>query len=445
VLLALFWVALLLPEFNAITGKNLSLRFDATLILALLGITLFTGLLAGSYPAVYLSGFHPAMVLKGKINSALGELWARKGLVVFQFTLSIIFIVGFLVIHKQIDYTQTKNLGYNRDNIVCFSRQGAMDSKDYPAFIAELRNIPGVVNATGMARSILKDIGIRSGFSWEGQAKSEKEMSFPSPQISHDFIQTLGIELKEGRAFSAEFAEEKSKIIVNEAAVEMIGFNDPIGKTIKYGEEEMQIIGVVKNFHYGSLHNPIEPLLFMYATRPDNILVKIQAGTEKVTLAQIKRVYEKFHPKYIFEFTFLDADYQTLYDSENKIASLLKYFTFLAILISCLGLFGLAAFTAERRRKEIGVRKILGASRFSIMYLLSGDFTKLVLVAICLSLPLSYLVVKHWLNNFEYRIALEWWYFIGAGLTALLIAWLTVSAQAVKAASVNPALSLKEE
>jgi ABC-type antimicrobial peptide transport system permease subunit len=225
-----------------------------------------------------------------------------------------------------------------------------------------------------------------------------------------------------------------------------MGFKNPIGKKIKVWGEDRPIIGVTKNFHFQSLHEKVKPLFFIVKPADTyKIMARVTAGKEKETIDRLQQFYQQYNPGYALDYKFLNQDYQALYAAENRVAILSKYFAGLAVLISCLGLFGLAAFTAERRRKEIGIRKVLGASPFSIVYLLSSDFTKLVVISIGLSLPLSYLLAKNWLNNFEYRIALEWWYFIGAGLSALLIAWLTVGTQAIKAASVNPAQSLKDE
>jgi hypothetical protein len=300
------------------------------------------------------------------------------------------------------------------------------------------------MNASSMYGNILNEIWGQSALSWRGQ-EADKGYTFKSPVVSYDFVQTLGIELLQGRSHQREYKNERRHIILNEAAVKMMGIEDPVGKSIGWEEGTRQIIGVVKDFHYGSLHNKIEPLILRFEATGNNVLVKIKAGMEKSTLERLEKYQREFLPQYPFEFTFLDEKYQAMYESESRVAALSNYFAGLAIIISCLGLFGLATFTAERRRKEIGVRKVLGASRLSIVYLLSSDFTRLVAVAICISLPLSYLVVTKWLQNFEYRITLEWWYFAGVGLTALLIAWLTVSTQAVNAATVNPVQSLKDE
>jgi ABC-type antimicrobial peptide transport system permease subunit len=333
-------------------------------------------------------------------------------------------------------------MGYDKDNVIIFQWKGKFDTK-FETFMSEMKNIPGVVNATSMSGNILTDIWGQSALSWRGQ-EADRGYEFKSPVVGRNFIETLGIEISQGRTFLKDYKNERRNIILNEAAVKMMGIKDPVGKSIQWEEGSRQIIGVVKDFHYGSLHNKIEPLILRFDPDGGTVMVKIKAGMEKITLEQLKKHQSGFLPQYPFEFTFMDADYQAMYESESRVAILSNYLAALAILISCLGLFGLAAFTAERRRKEIGVRKVLGASRFNIIYLLSGDFTKLVGIAICLSLPLSYLVVKHWLNNFEYRIDLQWWYFGGAGLAALLIAWLTVGTQAVKAASMNPVNTLKD-
>jgi ABC-type antimicrobial peptide transport system permease subunit len=252
--------------------------------------------------------------------------------------------------------------------------------------------------------------------------------------------------MKEGRTFSRDFGADSAKIIFNEAAIDFMGLTNPVGKTIKLWGEDREIIGVTKNFHFESFHEEVKPLFFRLT--PDgawNIMIKIAAGREKETLAQLQRFYQEFNPGFPFDYKFLDQDYQALYAAEQRVATLSKYFAALTILISCLGLFGLATFTAERRLKEIGIRKILGSSDLGIMQLLSADFTRIVLIAILIALPVSFLLTKSWLEGFAYRIELEWWFFIGAGLVALLIAWFTIGLQTVKAARINPTQCLKNE
>ncbi|MEZ4955135.1 MAG: ABC transporter permease [Saprospiraceae bacterium] len=437
-------VVILLPYFNEITGKNLELIMDIKSGLSILGIVLITGILSGSYSAFYLSGFNPVAVLKGKTINSASEQWVRKGLVVFQFSLSVIFIVGVLVIHQQMEFIQTKNLGFERDHVLSFQRENFNDKPE--EFLAALKNIPGVIHASSMFGDIFSGTSTQSGYSWKGDESDQKYL-FKSPIIGYNVIETLGMELLSGRSYSREFKEENSKIIINESAQKMMGLENPIGKIIGYTPEQRQIIGVVKDFNYGSVHHKIEPLIFRFAPRfGNNILVKIKAGTEKNTIEQIGTLYKDFHPAaYPFQYSFLDADYQKLYESENRIAILSKYFSGMAIIISCLGLFGLATFTAERRKKEIGIRKVLGSSAFRIVRMLSGDFTKTVMIAIFISLPLSYFFVNKWLANFAYTIELNSWFFLLPGLAVLLIAWGTVGLQTIKAARINPVECLKEE
>ncbi len=442
--MALVLVILLLPHFNVIIGKSLYLNIELGDILIVVGIVLFTGLVAGSYPAFYLSGFNPVTVLKGKRNSSWGEQWIRKSLVILQFTISIIFIVGFLIINKQIEFTQAKNLGYNRDNIISFERKGKVDNNNLSVFMSELKNIPGVLNASITLGDFIEARSGNTSFSWNGKTEEEQK-PFPSPEVSYDFIEMLDIEMEEGRSFSREYANEESKIILNEAAVKMIGFKQPIGKSIKFQGQDRQIIGVVKNFHYGSLHKIVEPLFFRFVPHGKDIIVKIKSGTEKATIERLEEFYKKFHPAYPFEFTFMDDDYQGLYEAENKIAVLSKYFSVIAIIISCLGLFGLTTFIVERRRKEIGVRKVLGQSAVQVTVMLSNEFTKLVLVSILIAFPIAFLLVNNWLSGFAYRISLRPEYFLLAALAALSLAILTVGSQAMGVVNENPIEALKEE
>lgn len=443
-LVAILMVDLFLGKFNEITAKNLSLSFDPAIILPCLGITLFTGILAGSYPALYISGFNPAAVLKGKFNSALGELWARKGLVVFQFTLSVIFIVCVMVVYKQVEYVQSKDLGYSRDNIIYFDREGKTD-QNLESFLAEVRNIPGVVGAFSSSHDMTGHNSGTNGIEWPGK-DPEDRTEFEVVTVGYQMMETLGFHLAEGRMFSPDFASDTSNIILNEAGIEFMGMKDPIGKTVKFWGSDVKIVGVVKDFHYESLHEKYKPALFRFAPGDTYmIMAKLAEGKEKETLERLKQFYEKYNDGFTFDFRFLDEEYQLQYAAEKRVAMLSRYFSVLAILISCLGLFGLASFTAERRQKEIGIRKVLGSGELNIVLLLSNDFTKIVLVAIVIAIPLSYLMTRYWLNTFAYRIDLEWWYFLSAGILALLIAWLTVGSQAMRAARINPSKCLKEE
>ncbi len=444
-LIAIILVELLLPQFNEITGKHLALNFNVNLILSVLGITLFTGLISGSYPAIYLSGFNPATVLKGKLNTSISELWARKGLVIFQFTISVILIVSVFVVHKQIAFIQSKNLGFDKDNIICFKKEGKLE-KGLETFLYEVKNIPGVLNASCHLPNLTANRTGTDWVSWEGKSPEDK-VFFKYLFAGYDFIETLGIEAKEGRSFSRKISTNDSKIIFNETAIKSMGLTNPVGKTINLWGERKQIIGVVKDFHFESLYEDIKPCFVLFMPNLDNmnIIVKIKTGMERATIARLQKFYKEFNLGLPFEFKFLDDDYQALYESEGRVAVLSRYFAGIAILVSCLGLFGLAAFTAQKRFKEIAIRKVLGSSGFGIVRLLSGDFTRLVIVSLLIALPVSYFIAKHWLDNFAYRIELELWYFISTALITLLIVWFTVGMQAVKAAMANPVESLRYE
>ncbi len=445
-MMAFLAIILFLPQFNEITGKHLTLDFTPSMLLSVLGITLATGLLAGSYPALYLSAFRPALVLKGKVGGAVGEFWARKGLVVFQLTLSVILTVSVLVIFQQVTFIQTKHLGYNKDNIIYFKNEGRA-AENLETFLSEVTDIPGVLHASGMWGSVVGMPAFTTGwFDWEGR-NHEEIVRFEHLGIYYDMIEMLDIEMKEGRAFSPEFNTDSAKIIFNEAGIKIMGLQDPVGKVFNLWGKKMEIVGVVKDFHFKSLHENVKPLFLRLITPEDaeKTMIKIEAGSEKETLERIQEFYKAYNPGYPFEYRFLDEEYQAQYEAEKRVATLSRYFAGFAMLISCLGLFGLSAFTAERRLKEIGIRKILGAGFLGIIYLLSRDFTRMVLTAIVIALPLSYLLTKNWLDNFAYRIALEWWFFVGAGFLALLITWLTVGIQTVKAAKINPSECLKDE
>lgn len=435
-------VALFMPQFNEITGKHLVLDFSLSQLLPIIGISLLTGVLAGSYPAFYLSGFKPISILRNSFGKTPGALGLRKGLVVFQFALSVTLIVAVGVISQQINLIQTKNLGYDRDNVIQFSVEGnARDS--ISSLLSEVKRVPGVKSAAG----------IRNGFfsfystievEWEGKNPHEI-FDAQYRLVDYGLLETLGIKMAMGRAFSQEFGTDKSGIIFNETAIKVMKLEDPIGKPIKVWGYDFEVLGVAKDFNYRSLRHEIEPLFFIMNDSPRNIVAKIQAGTAQTTIHRLQELYEAFNPGFIFDYRFMDDDYQAMYESEMRISTLSRYFAGLAVLISCLGLFGLAAFTAERRTKEIGIRKVLGASAWGIVSLLSKDFTRMVVLGIIIAVPVSYFIAQNWLTNFEYSIDLSWQYFVGAGLLALLIAWITVGTQAFKAAISNPVASLRSE
>lgn len=453
--IALVLVLLILPRFNHFTSKHLSLYLDQS-VLPIAIITLVTGILAGSYPALYLSGFRPIDVLKGRLHGTVSEYWARRGLVIFQFTVSVVLIVAVIIIYKQINYVQSRDLGYNRDNIIhfelelkpdgkpdYFSNGGALE-KQVEAFLNEARNIPGVMDAANYYHSLTGDFGSFQGIDWEPGDEDEKN-GFNNLEVGYDFIRTFGIALKEGRTFSREYSNDRSSVIFNESAIKLMGIKDPVGKTIRVWGEEKHIIGVTGDFNYESLYQKVKPCIIQLVPLGYKLAVKIKNGREMETIAGLTKLYNEFYPGLAFDYRFVDEDYQALYISEKRISVLARYFSLVAIIISSLGLFGLAAFTAERRMKEIGIRKIFGSGEWNIIYLLSGDFTRMVLTSVIIGLPLSYFAVSYWLEIFAYKIELEWWYFAWAGIITLLIAWSAVGIQTIRASRIEPVQCLKDE
>lgn len=440
---ALIFVHLLLPQFNVLTGKELAFAFAPKVIASILGITVVTGLVAGSYPALYLSGFEPVEVLKGKISRSVGEIWIRKGLVVFQFAISVILIVAVLVVYNQIQFIQNKNLGYKKDQVIHFKKEGRLN-QELTTFLTEIKQLPNVVNAAGIRSNLIHNRTSTTGVRWEGLTEGN-EIAFKYLMVDYDLLETIGVELAAGRTYSKDFGQETNKIIFNESAIKAMGLTDPIGKTVRQWGQDKQIIGVVKDFHFESLYEPVKPCFISIGDQTKEVMVKIAAGTERETIAQLAAIHKQLNDGLPLDYQFLDADFAALYASEARVATLAKYFAGIAILISCLGLFGLVTFSAQRRTKEIGIRKVLGASTFGIVRLLSADFTKMVLVAITIALPISYYFAKNWLDSFAFSIELNPLFFIVAGLGALGIAWLTVGIQTLKAAQVNPTVCLKSE
>ncbi len=444
-LVALVLAMFMMPYFNDITNKQLSLSHpDLVLMLSVLGITLFTGLVAGSYPALYLSGFKPALVLKGKVKNSVSELFVRKGLVIFQFALSVILIVSVMVVYRQIHYVQTLNLGYDKDHMLVFYKEGQLnDVKKAEVFLQAVRNVPGVAGASSIGSNLTGHASGTYGVSWPGRDPKDRT-EFENISVGLHMIETLGVTMKEGRVFSQDFPSDTAGIIFNEAAIHYMGLKNPVGQRVILWDGAVTILGVVKDFHFQSLHEKVKPLFFRLA--PDDtyqFMVKLQAGKEKAAIQSLTQLYQQYNPGFTFSYRFLDADYQAMYAAEQRVSILSRYFAGLAILISCLGLFGLAAFTAQRRSKEIGIRKVLGASVGGVVLLLSQDFLKLVVIAILIAFPLSWWIAQSWLSGFAYRIAVGVDIFLVSGLSIIFITLCTVGFMSVKAALKNPVNSLK--
>lgn len=442
-IIGILFVFLLLPAFKEITGKDLHLHFNTSIIISIISITAITGFIAGSYPALYLSGFKPALVLKGKFTTSASESWIRKGLVVFQFTVSVVLIISVLVIYKQMNLIQNKNLGYNKDNIISFSNEGKLRN-GLNTFLTEVRKIPGVVNASSMDGDMTGNHSGGGGIDWPGQPPG-KGIEFHGLDVDADLIGTLNLKMTEGRFFSGQFGAEEEKVIFNEAAIDAMGLKNPVGQTVTMWGAKKQIVGVVKNFHFESLYKKVEPFFFRFQQNNRNVLVKLKAGKERETIARLGKFYKTYNIGLPFEYKFLDDDYRKLYASEQRVAVLSRYFAGIAIIISCLGLFGLAAFTAQKRQKEIGIRKVVGASASNIAALLSKDFLKLVLIAVLIAFPLAWWAMREWLNGFAYRINIGAGVFLAAGFSIILITLLTISFQSIRAALANPVKSLRTE
>lgn len=445
VFVSLLVVELMLPQFNQITGKHLTLQFNSTLILSILGVTIFTGLLSGSYPALYLSGLKPSVALKGKLQLTTAALLTRQGLVVFQFAFSVILIVAVLIIYKQIEYVQKSNPGYKKDNVLYFETNSKLRN-NINFVIDEVKKIDGIVNASSIDRELLGDLSYTLGdFGWEGRDPKEV-VKFQRADVNADLIETLGIKMAAGRSFSKKFGSDTSKVIINEAGIKVMRLKNPVGKIFKLWGNDMQIIGVVKDFHFESLHRKVGPMFIRYKpTHTNRVMVKIKAGSIKPVIEELQKFNTKYNPEYAFDYKFLDQDFQAQYVAETRVAVLSRYFAMLAIVISCLGLFGLATFTAEKRFKEIGIRKILGASEFNVVYILSKDFTKPVLISIIIALPIGYFLGRNWLDSFAYRIDLKLWFFMVSGFLAFLISLATVFFQALRAAKMSPIEAIKAE
>lgn len=439
---------LLLPQFNQLTGKDIKLVFDFQMIAVLLGIALATGIVSGSYPALYLSKFKPLAILKGKLNTSFAELVARKGLVVFQFTLSVVLIISVLVVYKQVKFIQSTALGYNKDNVVRFDSEGKLAGNE-EAFTAELRKIPGVANASFTQHNIVGRNYGTAMVGWDGKMPNQ-DIYFEGFFGGYNFIETMNMQVVDGRAFNKSYGpSEGGKVMLNETAVKAMHLKkSPIGDSIQIFNGKAQVVGVVKDFHFESLHEAVKPSFILLAQGVSpyfKIMVRVKADHQKETLAQIQNVYERFNPGFPFSYNFLDEAYQKQYETETRVSVLANYFSALAIIISCLGLFGLVAFTAQKRRKEIGIRKVVGASVNSITVMLTADFLKLVLIAVLIAFPLAWYMMHQWLLGFVYRIDIGPLVFVIAAASIILITILTVSFQAIKAALVNPVKSLRSE
>lgn len=455
---ALVFTMLLLPVFERVSGKVLIIKGEQKFVLGVLFILLafVTGLLAGSYPAFYLSAFRPIKVLKGKFSNSLAAVSLRKGLVVFQFIISIVLIVASVVIANQMNYLRQKDLGFQKDQQIIIPLRTSTAKNSVQAFKNEVANNTSIRSVgTSMAYP-----GIFNPQDWlmyrQGQTMDNSKQVYIN-LVDNSFLQTLGVKLLAGRLFSSEFAADTlTSFVINEQAVKQFGFASPqdaVGKWLAAdwdGEQNrFNIVGVVKDFHFKDLHEAIEPFAFRFYNDADAgfnyMIIHARGGNAGPPLSELETTWKKLNPNEPFEYSFLDQDFQKNYEADEKRGSLINYFTIVAIIISCLGLFGLATFTAEQRTKEIGIRKVLGASVYGLVALLSKDFLKLVVVAVLIASPLAWYAMNRWLENFAYQTSITWQVFAVTTLLAIVIAFVAISFQAVRAAISNPVKSLRTE
>ena len=445
-LIAVGLVWLLLPSFNDLAGKKLAIHLlDGKLVVTLAGIALLAGLISGSYPALFLSGFRPVQVLKGNMKNIGGNLIFRNGLVVVQFVVSIVLLAGTAIVYKQLTFIKNMNLGFDKSNILYMPMTGEMWGKQQ-ALKAELKQDPLTTNYT-----IINNLptNLTSGavdVQWEGK-DPKSQIVFPTLFVDENFIDVFQMNMLAGRKFSTEFRADTNNFILNEKAVQVMGMKvtDAVGKPLSLWDIKGTIIGVVKDFNYKPIQNPIEPLIIGLNRWGGIAVVRTEPGETEATIKALGKISANLNPVYPFSYGFLDQDLANLYKGEHRMGKLFNLFAILAIFISCMGLYGLSAFMAEQRTKEIGVRKVLGASVFNVVYLLSTGFTRLILIAMVIAIPLSWFAVNSWLDGFAYRIHVSWIVFLIASLAALVIAWLTVSYESIKAAITNPVKSLRTE
>ncbi|MDE3144783.1 MAG: ABC transporter permease [Bacteroidota bacterium] len=445
-LLAIGIMFLILPAFNTLVHKNLSLQvFQPIHLGGLIVIALVCGILAGSYPAFYLSSFNPALVLKSTKLKTGSAAFIRKALVVTQFSASVVLIICTIIIYQQIQYGKEKDLGFKKDNLIITSLHGNMRSH-FSSIKNDLINT-GVVENASISNSDVLNMGSNTGdFSWEGKAP-DKQILITVEGISSEYILTQGMQLKQGRSFYENLKADSNNIIINETLAKIINNKNILGSVINREKDKYTVVGVVKDFVSNNVYQPAAPLMLFADTSNANVLsVRLKANAPITSaLAKVEKVIKTNNPGYPFEYEFADEEFGRFFQAETLIGKLAGVFAALAIIISCLGLFGLASFTAERRTKEIGIRKVLGASVSGITGLLSKDFLKPVLLSVVIAFPVSWWMMFNWLKDYQYKITIQWWVFALAGLLVLLIALVTVSFQSVRAAIANPVKSLRTE
>lgn len=450
---ALVFTLLLIPYFNDIAAKSYTYAtlFNPVYLPFLLLFPLVVGIIAGYYPAIFLSSFRPLETLKTKFNAGFKRSSLRNSLVTFQFVTSLVLIIGTIIIYQQLDYIQTKNLGFVKDKVLIVNNTNTLGTRA-GAFKDEISQLTGITNAS-FAGYLPIDNSSRSDNSYylDATMDAKNSLNMQTWQVDDSYLPTIGLELKEGRNFSKDFGTDSSKVIINETAVKLLGYTNPIGQKFYTvgdkpgGVKSYEVIGVIKNFHYESLRKTVGPLFLVLGDSKSETAFKINTGNVKGLIKQIETKWAQFAPEIPFSFKFMDDAFDDMYRAEQRVGKVMLIFAALTIIIACLGLFGLVTYIAEQRTKEIGVRKVLGASIFNIVSLLSRELLLLVLIALLIATPIAYYFMYQWLQDFAFRISISWQVFVAAGIGAMLLTFLTISFQAIKAAMANPVKSLRTE
>jgi len=449
-IIGLILAIILLPLFNQMSGKELTFSAHTLIWLlpSLIGAVLFIGFLAGSYPAFFLSGFQPIEVLKGKLATGFKGSFLRSFLVVFQFSISIFLIIGTLVIYNQLKYIHNKSLGFDRTQVLVVKNTNILGNQA-KILKQDIKQLPGVVNATMSTYQPTGEDRLKTGLFPDRVIDVKKDVLSEFWSVDEDYLSTMGMKLVEGRNFSKQLATDSAALIVNQAFVDKFGWKGALNKPVfraSYGIQEFHVVGVVKDFNFESLRDRISPLALVYA--PDNGAISVRIHTSDLSglISKIESKWKELSPNQQFAYSFMDQDFDATYRTEQRVGTLFISFSTLAIVIACLGLFGLAAYAAEQRTKEIGIRKVLGASVSGIVGMLSKDFIKLVLISILIASPLAWWFMNKWfLQDFAYRESIQWWIIAIAGAISILIAFVTISFQSIKAALTNPVKSLRSE
>ncbi len=445
-LVSLLLVWLILPQFNSVADKRIALPLLMPMFWTIAaGFTVITGLLAGFYPALFLSSFDPVKTLKGTFRLGSSASLPRKILVVLQFTISTTLIIGTLVVYKQISFAQDRPIGYQTDGLVKIPASEAV-RKHFDAVRTELVNAGAIIEMAESGSPTTQVWNTNGGFDWEGK-DPDQPVDFPNNAVTYDYGKTIGWTIVEGRDFSRDFKSDTAAFILNESAVKFIGLKDPIGKVIRWNDQPFTVIGVCKDILVQSPYAPVRPSMFHMTLAPEGVfLLKLNPRTTaQAAMKKIESVFKRVNPNSPFSSTFVDDDYAQKFGNEKRVGSLATFFAVLAVFISCLGLFGLASFVAEQRTKEIGIRKVMGASVANLWRMLSQDFVVLVLISSVIATPLAYFLISDWLNDYEYRTNVPWWIFGIAIFGAIAITLATVSYQAIRASTMNPVKSLRNE